>query len=109
MGYLLKEKCYETKQEFINAVAQNCLSGGSGSGALSTYFTTCTANTDNVTVQAYLLSNGTAQIAWTYTPQLISCDAQPITNADVVQLSWLVVSVWVVAWGIKKMMEVLRK
>lgn len=109
MGYLYKGVCLDTKQEYLNQLSQDCLSGGSGSGALSTYFTTCTANTENITVQAFTLSSGAAQTAWTYTPQFFLCTPEPHTQADIIQLSWLVVSVWVIAWGFKKMIEVLRK
>ncbi len=109
MGYRFQNSCYETKQEFINAVSQGCLNS-SGSGGLSSYFTTCTANTDNVTVQAFLLTTGAPQTAWTYTPPIISCDyIAPYSNADIYSLAWLVVGVWVTAWGFKKMIEVIRK
>ncbi len=93
----------------MNALSQTC-TAPSGAAGLSSYFTVCTANADNITVQAYSLTNGTPQTAFTITPQLINCDfSPPYTNADVIQVSWLVVGVWVVAWGIKKMSEVLKK
>ena len=93
----------------MNALSQTC-TAPSGAAGLSSYFTVCTANTDNITVQAYALTNGTPQTAFTITPQLITCDfSPPYTNSDVIQVSWLVVSVWVVAWGIKKMAEVIKK
>lgn len=109
MGYRFQNQCYETKQDFLNALSQTC-TAPSGAAGLSSYFTVCTANADNITVQAYTLTNGTAQTAFTITPQLITCDfSPPYTNADVIQVSWLVVGVWVVAWGIKKMSGVLKK
>lgn len=109
MGYRFQDQCYETKQDFINILSQTC-TAPSGSAGLSSYFTVCTANADNITVQAYSLTNGTAQTAFTITPQLISCDfSPPYTNSDVIQVAWLVVSVWVVAWGIRKMAEAFQK
>ena len=109
MGYRFQNQCYETKQDFMNALSQTC-TAPSGAAGLSSYFTVCTANADNITVQAFQLTNGTAQTAFTITPQLITCDfSPPYTNSDVIQVSWLVVSVWVVAWGIKKMAEVIKK
>lgn len=93
----------------MNALSQTC-TAPSGAAGLSSYFTVCTANADNITVQAYSLTNGTPQTAFTITPQLIICDfSPPYTNADVIQVSWLVVGVWVVAWGIKKMAEAIKK
>jgi hypothetical protein len=109
MGYRFQDQCYETKQEFLNALAQSCYKAG-GSGGLTSYYVTCTSNVDTITVQGYSLNAGTAQTAWSYTPQTVACDfSPPYTNADVIQVSWLVVGVWVVAWGIKKMAEVLKK
>ena len=109
MGYRFQNQCYETKQDFMNALSQTC-TAPSGAAGLSSYFTVCTANADNITVQAYSLTNGTPQTAFTIAPQLITCDfSPPYTNADVIQVSWLVVGVWVVAWGIKKMSGVLKK
>ena len=109
MGYRFQDQCYETKQDFMNALSQTC-TAPSGAAGLSSYFTVCTANADNITVQAFQLTNGTAQTAFTITPRLITCDfSPPYTYSDVIQVSWLVVSVWVVAWGIKKMAEVIKK
>ncbi|QOJ23595.1 MAG: hypothetical protein HRU78_07990 [Gammaproteobacteria bacterium] len=112
MGYRFQNQCYETKQEFLDALAQNCYVSASGSGGLGSFFTTCTSNSDNITVQSYTLTNGTAQTPWTLTPQLIACTYQApkvFSNADVVELSWLVVGVWVAAWGIRKLSEMMDK
>lgn len=93
----------------MNALSQTC-TAPSGAAGLSSYFTVCTANADNITVQAYSLTNGTAQTAFDITPQLINCDfSTPYTNSDVIEVSWLVVGVWIAAWGIKKMIEVIKK
>ena len=95
----------------MNALSQTC-TAPSGAAGLSSYFTVCTANADNITVQAYSLTNGTPQTAFIITPQLIACTYQApkvFSNADVVELSWLVVGVWVAAWGIRKLSEMLDK
>ncbi|MDP3662073.1 MAG: hypothetical protein U1D41_10160 [Nitrosomonas sp.] len=109
MGYRFQNQCYETKQDFMNALSQTC-TAPSGAAGLSSYFTVCTANTDDLTIQAYSLTNGTPQTPFTITPQLIACDyTPPFTNSDIIEISWLVVGVWVVAWGIKKMIEAIKK
>ena len=109
MGYRLQNQCYETKQDFMNALSQTC-TAPSGAAGLSSYFTVCTANADDLTIQAYALSNGTPQTPFTITPQLIAYDyTPPSTNSDIIEISWLVVGVWVVAWGIKKMIEAIKK
>lgn len=109
MGYRFQNQCFETKQEFINAYSQKC-QGSGGSGGLGSYYTFCTANTDTVTVQAFTLTTGAAQTPFNITPQVISCDfSAPYTNSDIIEVSWLVVGVWVVAWCLKKMAEVIKK
>ena len=93
----------------MNAVSQTC-TAPSGSAGLSSYFTVCTANADTITVQAYQLTTGAVQTPFDITPQLINCDfSPPYTNSDIIEVSWLVVAVWVAAWGIKKMIEVIKK
>lgn len=111
MGYRFQDQCYETKQEFLDALAQSCYKAG-GSGGLTSFYVTCTSNTDTITVQGYSLNAGTPQTAWSYIPQSIACTYQPpkvFSNADVVELSWLVVGVWVAAWGIRKLSEMMDK
>lgn len=108
MGYKYLNQCFETKQEFLDYVAQGCFAQNGGSGALSSYMITCSSNSDNITIQPVLISNGTMPAPYTFTPQIISCTFQPpkiFSNADVVELSWLVVGVWVVAWGIRKITD----
>ena len=93
----------------MNVLSQTC-TAPSGAAGLSSYFTVCTANADTITVQAYQLTSGSPMTPFNITPQLINCDlSPPYTNSDIIEVSWLVVGVWVVAWGFKKMAEVIKK
>ncbi|MDP1942117.1 MAG: hypothetical protein Q8K54_15900 [Gallionella sp.] len=87
MGYQFQNQCYETKQEFINALSQTC-TAPSGAAGLSSYFTVCTANTDDLTIQAYSLTNGTAYTPFTVTPQLITCDFASFSALSLSTLPW---------------------
>ncbi len=110
MGYEFKGVCYETLYKFHIQFAQECYKA-SGSG-LSAQFLSCTATPDYVTLQTLTLANGTWSTPVNYNPQQIACTYQPpkvFSNADVVELSWLVVGVWVAAWGIRKLSEMMDK
>jgi hypothetical protein len=110
MGYKFQDKCYETKFDMHFAFANECQA--SGSAALGSLYLSCTADpAGHVIMQSYTVSNGNPGTAWNYYPQEVTCTYEPpkvFSNADVVELSWLVVGVWVTAWGIKKLIETLK-
>lgn len=97
MSFQYKNKCYATALELHSAVAADCpIVSGNMSGV------TCTPTASDVTVSAWLSGTNTVQ---TITPVQIPCaipDLQPVS-----ELAWLVVSVWVVAWGIRKVAQLL--
>lgn len=109
MGYKYLNQCFETKQEFLDYLAQGCFIHSGGTGGLSSYFVFCTSGADSLTIQPVQISNGSLLTPYTYTPQLITCEPNNLTNSDIYSLAWLVVGVWVVAFGIKKITEVLSK
>lgn len=113
MGYRYKDVCYETKQQFHEAFAQDCSFHfyTIQSGIYS--FGYCTADALQVN---YLFKNDSNLNFSTrsFVPQSSTCDytatqTNKFTNADVVAMSWLIVSVWVAAWAIKKMMEAIKR
>ena len=104
MGYKFQGQCYDTKQDFLDALSQTC-TAPSGSAGLSSYFTVCTANADTITVQAYQLTTGTPQTAFEITPQLINCTS---SFTDAVDLGWQLALILVIAFGIRALIKVLN-
>ncbi|MER0169620.1 MAG: hypothetical protein DU489_03235 [Nitrosomonas sp.] len=107
MGYKFQNYCFDTKQEFLDYFAQSCFKQG-GSGGLSSYFLTCSSNTDDVTIQAYAVSSGSPQTAFTYAPQLISCDSAN-SFADAVSFGWQLAAILAVAFGVRVIIKVLNQ
>lgn len=107
MGYKFQAYCFDTKQEFLDHVAQNCFKQG-GSGGLSSFVMTCTSNTDDITVQAYAVSTGVPQTAWTFTPQLIGCST---TNSfsDAVTLSWQLALILVAGFAVRAIIHAVKQ
>ena len=114
MGFKYKNVCYETNTQFLEAFSQDCgvVVGGT---TTASYYSLCKVNGSTVEIHAFSYSNN-AEInptpLHTITPQSSSCDystSGTFSNADSTELSWLAVSVWVVAWGCRKMIEVLKK
>lgn len=106
MGYLYKSKCLDTVLELHQHYAQDCNDAFTN---LTQYYTVCTADSSAVTANTYSLKDN---LQYNTVPVLIyppqySCDTAP-KIAEVAELSWLVVGVWVAAWGIKKLIEVVR-
>lgn len=113
MGFKYRDTCYDTLAEAIQSEADQCgLTINNSSGYYWVGY--CEVNGSNI----QFLHNNTASStfytsALTYTPSYPSCTANSggstFSNADIIELSWLVVSVWVVAWGFRKMIEVFKK
>lgn len=116
MGYAYKGTCLETLPEMLQRYAQDCtgqsfnaMTGTATSVPLTSF---CTASATNVSIQMYDLKNfANYGSAITVNPPQYTCTfnaASSITNADAVQTAWLVIGVWVVAWGVRKMIDALR-
>lgn len=88
----------------MDALAQTC-TAPSGAAGLSSYFTVCSSNTDTITVQAYSLTNGTAQTAFQITPQLISCSTD---FSDSVAFGWQLALILVAGFGIRAIIKALQ-
>ena len=103
MGYLYKNLCLDTVDELHQTIAADCpVITSNGSSSLK-----CTpTSTDILLTVDQIPTTGTLN-QQTYVPEQIPCNSSPLI-ADVIELSWLVVAVWVTAWGFKKMSDALR-
>lgn len=118
MGYKYQDVCYETQADALQAVADKCgiqfIGGGSSTNSGAFW-----CKVSGSSIQMTLVtpgSNTPVSFNYLYPVTLGSCtytapssSTGKFTNQDVIDMSWLVVSVWVVAWGIRKMIEVIRR
>lgn len=114
MGFKYKGICYETQQEFHQTFAQDaCAVQIMGSTAVS-HYVYCTADATNVYLESFIYTNNLEQsVANTHAfkPQVIPCTYTPpliFSSADMIQLAWLIIGVWVVAWALKKSADAIR-
>lgn len=117
MGYKYKAECLETLQEFYDRYAEDCSNQVAVGSSLT--ITKCISTSTGVDVWAYKIDTGalvqsnSANIPH-ITPQTFSCNytspsSTTITTADIVETSWLIVGVWVVAWAVRKMIDAFWK
>ena len=115
MGYKFNGQCLETVDDFYQAFALNCTGQiVTGAGGSVGYVSKCTPGVTGVTVRQVDLSTGSAVGTNTLLqPPLISCTYSSSPGSlpieDIVALSWLVAGVWVVAWGVKKIIQVIKQ
>ncbi|SFF12697.1 hypothetical protein [Nitrosomonas sp. Nm166] len=103
MGYRYKNLCLDTVEQLHEVIAADCpVITIDGSSSIKC---TPTATEILLTVEAIPTTGTTNQ--QTYIPEQIACDTAPVI-ADVIELSWLVVGVWVAAWTAKKLSDVLK-
>lgn len=111
MGYKYNNICFETQAEALQYVSDSCsvVLGGTTNASWVAY---CKVNGSSINFLYGLLStSGTNTSPFVYTPIFPACTfeaSKVFSNADVVQLSWLVVGVWVVAWGIRKLIDIFK-
>jgi len=104
MGSYYKRQCYPTVTDYHQAVASDCPTVSPD----GTAFFTCAADaskiTFNKTSQGLL---GPVTTTTYYTPGQIACDPDQQLS-DAVDLAWLVVGVWVAAWCVRQIVNVIR-
>ena len=103
MGYRYKNFCLDTVEQLHEVIAADCpVITSDGSSSIK-----CSPTSTDIlmTVEPIPTTGLTSQQV--YIPQQINCDTGPAI-ADAIELSWLVVGVWVAAWGFKKMADALR-
>lgn len=114
MGYKYQNICLETIDDYYLAFAQECTGNFVTSGSTVGNVTKCTPVTGGVNIRLYSLSTGNPTGVDTFlTPPSISCTYSSSPGSlpieDIVALSWLVAGVWVVAWGVKKIIQVIKQ
>lgn len=116
MGFKYKDTCYDQQADALQAVVDDC--GVKITPISSTSASASWCKASGLNIQFYYVDKGGASPnAFTYALPVTfpSCTYTPpsstakFSNQDVIDMSWLVVSVWVVAWGIRKMIEVIRR
>jgi hypothetical protein len=115
MGYQYQNFCLDTVDDLYQRFALDCtgkIISSTGSTSVG-YIAKCSPVATGVNVRLYDLSTSSAVGTTTLVqPNQITCTASsssPITNADAVQTAWLVISVWVVAWGVRKLIDLLKR
>ncbi|MBA3754955.1 MAG: hypothetical protein H0X02_01415 [Nitrosomonas sp.] len=103
MGYRYKNLCLDTVEQLHQVIAADCpIIASNGGSSIK-----CTPTTTEILITVDQIPTTGVTNQQNYVPDLIACDSAPAI-ADVIELSWLVVSVWVAAWAIKKMIDALR-
>ena len=103
MGYRHKNMCLDTAEQLYEVISADCpLITSDGSSSIK-----CTPSATDILITVDSIPPTGTLRQQTFVPELISCESAPAI-ADVIELSWLVVAVWVTAWGIKKMTDALK-
>lgn len=102
MGYRYKNYCLDTVTEMHSVVASDCQTVTLDGTAI----VKCTPTSTDITVSIIDISTGTT-VTRAYVPEQIICDTAPAL-ADVAEIAWLVIGVWVTAWAFKKIADTIR-
>ncbi len=114
MGSKYRDTCYETSTDALQVMADYCGVSIGGSSTNATFAAYCKPNGTALTIHTGTLNNpNDVTAAFSITPTFPTCTYTPpnnstITPEDAVQTAWLVIGVWVVAWGIRKIIDSLR-
>lgn len=102
MGNYYHGKCFSTTLDLHREIASNCPSV-SPDGA---YLIQCTPSETKIIVSR-TDTNTLITTSADYIPQQITCDPEKQLN-DGIEMAWLIVGVWVSAWCIKQIINVIR-
>ncbi len=96
--FLFKRSCLETVQQLHEYVAADCPTISNG------FVYTCTPSASNVNINRYEISSGLS-VDYLHVLEHVPCNVDVVSIAE---LSWLVVLVWIAAYGIKAAIKVVR-
>lgn len=103
MGNYYQGKCFSTTLDFHREIASNCPTV-SPDGA---YLIQCTPSETKIVLTRKTTGLIPTTTNTDYIPQQIACDPDQAMN-DAIDLAWLIVGVWVAAWCIKQIINVIR-
>ena len=102
MGYRYKTQCLDSLELLHDVIAADCPTI-STDGA---YSLACVPSSTYISITRTPLEGSTSDTLQV-TPVQIYCDKTGSIN-DIIEIAWLVVLVWVTAWGFKKMADTIR-
>lgn len=102
MGYRYQNFCVDTYEEVLDLAAASCpLLTSDGTHTIS-----CTPSSGSISLVLNTIPPNTP-ITGLLTPSQIACETAP-KLAEIAELSWAVGLLWVTAWGVRKVYEVIR-
>lgn len=102
MGFRYKTQCLDSLELLHDVIAADCPTI-STDGA---YALACIPSSTYISITRTPLDGSTSDTLQV-TPVQIYCDKTGSIN-DITEIAWLVVLVWVTAWGFKKMADTIR-
>ena len=102
MGFRYKTQCLDSLELLHDVIAADCPTI-STDGA---YVLSCVPSSTYISITRTPLDGSTSDTLQV-TPVQIYCDKTGSIN-DITEVAWLVVLVWVTAWGFKKMADTIR-
>jgi len=103
MGNYYQGKCFSTTLDLHREIASNCPTV-SPDGA---YLIQCTPSETKIVLTREMTGSPFETTYTDYIPQQITCDPEKQLN-DGIEMAWLIVGVWVSAWCIKQIINVIR-
>jgi|GEM_PF-6135248 len=96
MGNYYQGKCFPTSLDLHQEIASNCPTVSPD----GVYLIQCTPSETKI-VLSRTDTNTLITTTTDYIPNQIACDPEVPMN-DAIDAAWLIVGVWIVAWGIRK-------
>lgn len=101
MGNYYQGKCFSTSLDLHQEIASDCPTVSPD----GVYLIQCTPSETKIVVSR-TDTNTLITTASDYIPQQIACDPDQAMN-DATDLAWLIVGVWVAAWTVRKVAQVI--
>lgn len=102
MGNYYQGKCFSTTLDLHREIASNCPTVSPD----GVYLIQCAPSETKIIVSR-TDTNALITTTTDYIPQQITCDPELQLN-DGIEMAWLIVGVWVSAWCIKQIINVIR-